>query len=982
MRATTKRWLTFAIKLSIAIGVQVLIFRKVLAQENATQLWERITELSWGWVALAAVAQLSAIVCAVFRWDGLLRGQGIRAPFRHLFGSFMVGRFFGAVTPGGFVGLDGYRLYDIAKYTDKTARSTGTIAVEKLAGWLGISSVIVGGSIFGVPYLGLPGVIAVDLFFLGVVSAAMLLLARPTVFRTIARSLIGGVPTKIETLIDAVCAYRGKGRLLLRAFVLSAGVHFFNNLIYVAAARALGLELGVGEVFFVTSVQIFATLMPVSINGVGIREAAAVGLYTIVGVPAGLAVLVPIVGFTVEMIISSMGGLVLVSRRTGYRPVIEVEDAEREDAVHAEAAEIAIEPPSIARGLGLGLGAGLLAGLFVGVGEGLVVLLSSSDAPSYRVLAYGAVAYGLLLTVAGGVGGAALAAFGRLIRRQAFPAPIAYGRMAALLVALPALALGAFRVRRDVFHEELVWKSRDGLLVLLSSLVASAVLYFLLAAVLRWLTDRRVGAWLLHRWGTPAFALVLVLGLSGAAWMQPSVSAPTLADRGAPVPAEANDVLVIVVDTLRADRLPDYGYSKGETPHLQAFAKDAIRFDQAFANSSWTRPSFASILTGRYASGHQVMSKADALPDELETMPEAFAGAGYHTAGIATNYNVAPFFNFHQGFDDYRYLEPDFVLGAGDNEAKLLFVQVLKRVVERFSPARPGGAYQDAERVNQELFALLDRAPRGNPFFFFVGYMDPHDPYFQHPYGEPGYSRAGHPNPDAKLAPRLSALYDGEITYWDRHFGKLIEELKRRKLYETMTIVITSDHGEEFLEHGGFWHGTTLYDEQIRVPLYVKLPYGEGAGTTVSHWVQSIDLMPTLLRRNGLAEVQGVNGNDLFVGSGEVFAEESHEGNVLQSLRTRRGRNELKIITANPGNPRGLATSELYRVDVDPGEHVNLAEETPAVADLATARLEYRAGQAAEGAVQKQGVDVDDEASLAKLRALGYAGAEGNGATN
>ena len=137
----------------------------------------------------------------------------------------------------------------------------------------------------------------------------------------------------------------------------------------------------------------------------------------------------------------------------------------------------------------------------------------------------------------------------------------------------------------------------------------------------------------------------------------------------AAAPSGAGNVLFIVVDTLRADHLPAYGYGEIQTPNLDAFAGDAIRFDQAFANASWTRPSFASILSGRLPSSHGVMAKPDALADELTTMPEAFGAAGWETRGIATNYNVAPYFNFHQGFDRYEYLEPNFVLGADANVA-------------------------------------------------------------------------------------------------------------------------------------------------------------------------------------------------------------------------------------------------------------------------------------------------------------------------
>src|SRR5690606_16414384 len=147
-----------------------------------------------------------------------------------------------------------------------------------------------------------------------------------------------------------------------------------------------------------------------------------------------------------------------------------------------------------------------------------------------------------------------------------------------------------------------------------------------------------------------------------------------------------------------------------------------------------------------------------------------------------------------------------------------------------------------------------------------------------------------------------------------------VAELQRRGMYDDMTIIVTSDHGEEFGDHGGFWHGDTLYDEQLRVPLFVKLPGNTRGGTVLRHWVQSIDIMPTLLRQQGLEVPEGVQGGDLFTGTDTVYAEESHAENVLESIRVRNGMTERKLITANEGNPRGLPTTELFHVDDDPRE--------------------------------------------------------------
>jgi arylsulfatase A-like enzyme len=361
-------------------------------------------------------------------------------------------------------------------------------------------------------------------------------------------------------------------------------------------------------------------------------------------------------------------------------------------------------------------------------------------------------------------------------------------------------------------------------------------------------------------------------------------------------------------------------------------------------------------------------------------MAESFAAGGYETHGIVTNYNIGPYFNFQQGFDRYEYLEPEFVLGADDTAAKLLLVQFLRQRIESIRDAawgvQPGTAYQDAATVNEHVLGYLDtvatnRGQNARPFMLFVGYMDPHDPYYAHPYDGTAYGRAAHPNPSPDEAAHLTELYDGEITYWDEHFGHLVAELRRRGLYENTTIVVTADHGEELCEHGGFWHGTTLYDEQVHVPLFVHLPGGRRAGTTVRHWVQSVDILPTLLREAHLDVPEGVQGGDLFEGSDHLFAEESHEGNILTAVRERRGTDEVKLITANPGNPRHLPETELFRMDLDREELHDLSSSEPALLETMEAATQAAQLRASEGAVEGQQVELTDSEHR-RLCALGY----------
>jgi choline-sulfatase len=182
---------------------------------------------------------------------------------------------------------------------------------------------------------------------------------------------------------------------------------------------------------------------------------------------------------------------------------------------------------------------------------------------------------------------------------------------------------------------------------------------------------------------------------------------------------------------------------------------------------------------------------------------------------------------------------------------------------------------------------------------------------------------------------------------------------------------VTADHGEEFMEHGGFWHGTTLYDEQVGVPLLLKLPGNRQGGSTVGHWVESIDVMPTLLEQAGVKTPAGVQGKSLFADGSQVFAEENLEGNRLESLRYREKGAELKVITANPGNPRGLKPLELYRVDTDPGELNDLSSSHRKQAEAGKRDLQRYAASAEKGAVERRSVQMTEE-QKERLRRLGY----------
>jgi arylsulfatase A-like enzyme len=242
-----------------------------------------------------------------------------------------------------------------------------------------------------------------------------------------------------------------------------------------------------------------------------------------------------------------------------------------------------------------------------------------------------------------------------------------------------------------------------------------------------------------------------------------------------------------------------------------------------------------------------------------------------------------------------------------------------------------------------------------------------------HPFNGEGVARVANPNPSAELADRIRALYDGEITYLDVQLGVLFDSLKKRGLYDKTLIVLTADHGEEFQEHGSWWHGTTLYDEQTHVPLLMKPAGGGVRGRVVEDLVSSIDILPTIATAAKAPIPPLAQGQALSLGDAapptrdSVFSESDLEGNVLQAVRTR----DWKYIKANPGNPRGLQPEELYDLGKDPKERANLATAQAQQKLVMEANLgkSFTEARKHAGAVTQTNVD---EATRSRLEALGY----------
>lgn len=649
------------------------------------------------------------------------------------------------------------------------------------------------------------------------------------------------------------------------------------------------------------------------------------------------------------------------------------------------------------------LAAGLWAGALVGLAEAAAVILGSPDAREIQVLWYGPLVYapaGLALALGLAAGGWFL---GKLRGWKTAPGRLfaIYFGLALVLLNLP---IARFRIRRDLLHEQPLALGQD-----LGLLAAEAALLLLCLLVL----SRAFRRPALERLVRPSRSVpllgagLLLCGLYAAVLGPP----PVALSPPAAVPehlADRPNIILVIVDTLRPDYVSAYGHEGNITPNLDLLADWGTRYENLIAQSSWTKPSIATILTGLYPSTHRAIGKPDVLPHGVETLAETMRAAGYRTGGIVTNINLSPLFQFDQGFDDYRYLGPVHYLGAGETSSRLLAYLLIRLIRERFLSGMMyfRHFYQDAGVVNETVFDWLSRQAGGR-FFLVIHYMEPHDPYFEHPYNGVGIARVRDPDPDAAMAGRMRELYEGEIAYWDEHFGRLLAFLRERGLYDETLIAVTADHGEEFHEHGGWWHGTTLYEEVVRLPLIVKWPRsgpwprapyappvedteesdtGPNVGRRIEParaWprvvapiVRTIDIAPTILQAAGVPVPAAVQGLSLLTdpaarpkSDGWAFAEENFEGNVLYMTRTP----GAKWITANPGNPRGLAERELYDLEADGAETENLADD-PDYADVwpeLEAGLRRTRDLAESAAVAGAQVEIGSD-DLDWLRALGY----------
>jgi arylsulfatase A-like enzyme len=412
------------------------------------------------------------------------------------------------------------------------------------------------------------------------------------------------------------------------------------------------------------------------------------------------------------------------------------------------------------------------------------------------------------------------------------------------------------------------------------------------------------------------------------------------------------NIILISIDTLRTDHIHGYGYGPPTTPVLDGLMERGTSFSQAISPSPWTLPSHLSLFTSLYPHTHGVVNDQYGLQDDIPTLPELLKRAGYKTTGYASCIYLFPGYGYDRGFDQY--------LDVSRIPAPALFQKAGDWLIE----AKP------------------------EPYFLFLHFFDVHHPYtprdeylgmFESSYegtveGDNEHLTSVNEGTlelsDEDLR-HLIALYDAEIRQLDDSLGIFLDFIRAKGFLDNTVIVITSDHGEEFLDHGNVLHTRTLYDELLRVPLIIT-GTGIEAGAMIDQQVELIDIMPTILDLCGIRAPRGIEGSSLLALMGReagdweqiAFAEADWDSireirDIYRAVRTGRYKYYHNRMTNE---------DRLFDLLNDPGEKVNILEKEPDVAkehrDLLMKWMATKRGN------PKKINFIEKEGDL--LRALGY----------
>jgi len=429
--------------------------------------------------------------------------------------------------------------------------------------------------------------------------------------------------------------------------------------------------------------------------------------------------------------------------------------------------------------------------------------------------------------------------------------------------------------------------------------------------------------------GLLGLGMLAVLALSGAC------------SRGGDIPeARGYNLLLITLDTTRADRLGAYGFKGARTPNLDRLAREGIRFSNGRTSVPLTLPAHATLMTGRVPPGHQVRNNGTyVLRPEETTMAEVFKAAGFSTQALIASYVLEGKFGLNQGFDGYD---------------------------DRLDIKDLGGNYRSeipADQVYAKFLRWLERKP-GSPFFCWVHFYDPHAPYQA-------------PRQWADLFP--GDPYSGEIAFMDEYIGRIIQALDKRGLLKRTLVVVAGDHGEGFGEHAEYGHGVFCYEETLRVPLIFYQPSLFSGGRIVSRPVGLVDVLPTIMEMYRLrppAEVQGLSFASQLTADREIA--EPDAGRYFESMQGMEEMNWAPLTGIRRGSFKfiSLPEPELYDLQADPGEKQNLYFKKNELAKKLALELKDQLGRIRNPiqATRRQLSNQDQES----LRALGYLASSGN----
>ena len=574
---------------------------------------------------------------------------------------------------------------------------------------------------------------------------------------------------------------------------------------------------------------------------------------------------------------------------------------------------------------------------------------------------------------------------------------------AAVLTAVPAVALVA-AIGGGLSAKAVGW-IRGGLLAGAGFLLGAEAALHGLSPISRWRLPAIAGAavvaaallWPLARGfrRIPMWVSALVVvALVGGGWRaSQGGAAPERRDANATAQgANRPNILLVVIDTTRADHLSCYGYERPTSPRIDAFAAESTLFERAFSQSSWTKPSMASMLTGHFPTMHQTNLEASILPQSETIVTEHLRAQGYRTAVLSGNPWVTPDYGFGRGVDyffsiyDERFARVTQFMRTLKRLSKLMGDR--KWVYNRVKLLVQGelSTTKRDEVVAAEAVRWLGQHREGGPFYMHIQFMSPHHPYDPPPpfdkfvpdrsvkpvtvYPKKSYFFFEHGDAlDAKQTADMIARYDGDILFADTVFGRLMDEMRAMKLLDDTIVVLTSDHGDEFYDHQNWGHGQSVYNELLHVPLIVRYPKAFAPGRRVATPVMSIDIVPTLLALTGsppmpLAAGQSLVDAERQTRSPDAFSELIYRFGAARSVVS----GEHKLVDLQQGERKQAL---LYDLRGDFREQHDLAASDPTRATALTQQLAAVHDWAAGHQSESKSLAVTDEMEQ-RLKALGY----------